>query len=696
MSRGRFSQTFIWCTLLAAAVLAGTVSAADEDPWLWLEEIEGERSLAWVEQQNNRTTSMLTKVDGHDAIYERVLSILDSEEKIPYPSLRGSMVYNFWQDSEHQRGIWRRTTIDSYRSDDPEWEIVIDFDALSEAEGVPWVYKGADCLEPESKRCIVQLSRGGSDAVSLREFDTVEKSWVADGFTLADAKTIFSWKDADTLYIATDFGEGSLTTSGYPRIVKEWRRGTELAKARLLFEGESSDVLVAAQSTRTLEDQYDVVVRVITFMNVETYMVLDDRLVRLDIPSDAIGRGVFKDHMLLSLRSDWTVGDTTYGQGALLAIDIDDLLQGKTAPDVLFEPTETAFLNGVSTTSDKVLITTLESVRSRLYRIVLSNDGWKQEAVELPGLGTVGAGGNPFDERFIFNYQDFTTPSSLFLVDQGKVEELKKQPVFFDSEGITVTQNHAVSADGTKIPYFLVTPKGFKTDGTTPTIVTGYGGFEVNVLPTYNATRGAAWLERGGAFVLANLRGGGEFGPAWHQVAQREGRIKWFQDFIAIADDLVERKVTSRGHLGIVGGSNSGLLVAGAFTLRPDLCRAVVSQVPLTDMKRYHKLLAGASWMSEYGNPDVPEDWAYMKKWSPYHNLQKDADYPTVFFWANHRDDRVHPGHARKMTAKMLDIGHDDVYYFEHIEGGHGVGAINSQRAELIALEYAFFWKTLQ
>jgi prolyl oligopeptidase len=687
----------VWCTLLlATALLAGPASAADEDPWLWLEEIDGERSLEWVEQQNSRTTSMLTKVDGHDEVYQRVLSILDSEEKIPYPSLKGSMVYNFWQDAEHQRGIWRRTTIDSYRTDDPEWEIVIDFDALSEAEGVPWVFSGADCLEPESKRCIVQLSRGGSDAVSLREFDTVDKSWVEGGFTLADAKTFSSWKDADTLYIATDFGEGSLTAAGYPRIIKEWRRGTELSEARQIFAGETSDVAAAAQSTRTLEGSYDFVVRAITFMNIETYMVLDHRLVRLDVPIDAVPRGIFKDHMLMSLRTDWTVGDTTYPQGALLAVDIDELLQGKTAPDVLFEPTETAFLSGVSTTADRVLITTLENVRSRLYRIARNDDGWQREPVELPGLGTVGAGGSHFYEAFVFNYQDFTTPSSLFLVEQGKAEVLKQQPAYFDSEGITVTQYHAVSADGTKIPYFLVTPKGFKADGTTPTFITGYGGFEANVLPTYDPTRGAAWHEKGGAFALANLRGGGEFGPAWHQAAQREGRIKWFQDFIAVADDLVERGVSSRDHLGILGGSNSGLLVAGAFTLRPDLCRAVVSQVPLTDMKRFHKLLAGASWMSEYGNPDVPEDWAYMQKWSPYHNVEKDADYPTVFFWANHRDDRVHPGHARKMAAKMLDMGHDDVYYYEHLEGGHGIGSINRQRAELIALEYAFLWQTLR
>jgi len=689
------SRRLSWVGVLVGLVLASVVGAGEGDPWLWLEEIDGERPLEWVAQQNRRTTSALEAVPEYGPVYERSLAILDSEDRIPYPAVLGSYAYNFWQDSEHERGVWRRTTLDSYRTAEPRWEVLLDLDELAEREGVPWVSRGANCLPPEYARCVVSLSRGGSDAVTLREFDTVARAFVPDGFVAPEAKTFFAWKDADTLWIATDFGEGTLTTSGYPRQVREWRRGTPLEEARVIFEGSPDDVLVAGEALHAPDGRYDVIVRVKTFFDTESYLVLGGRLVRLDLPNDAQGHGIFRDHLLLSLRSDWTVGDTVYPQGALLAMGLDGLLRGEPSAEVLFMPTETVFLEDVATTRDRVLMTTLDHVKGRLYAISLDSGAWTREEIALPGLGTVGVGAWPFSEAFTYSYQDFVTPSSLFLVEEGRAKRVKAQPALFDAEGVSVIQLHAVSADGTRIPYFLVTPEGFEPDGTTPTILTGYGGFEVNMLPTYGAVTGAAWLERGGAFVLANLRGGGEFGPAWHQAAVRENRMRWFEDFIAVADDLVARKLTSRGHLGIVGGSNSGLLVGGAFTLRPGLCRAVVCQVPLLDMKRYHKLLAGASWMSEYGNPDVPEDWAFMKEWSPYQLVRKDVDYPTVLFWTNHRDDRVHPGHGRKMAAKMLAQGHS-VYYFEHLEGGHGAGSINRQRAELTALEYAFLWKTLR
>ena len=465
--------------------------------------------------------------------------------------------------------------------------------------------------------------------------------------------------------------------------------------APTVFEGLPSDILVIGQSQHTPRGRYDLMVRMISFTETEKYVVLGDRLVRLDLPIDSSVSGVFEDQLLVSLRTDWTVGGSTFSEGSLLAITLDHLLRGQPRPEPLFEPTETAFLQQARVTRDRVLLTTLENVRCRLYELQLGERGWSRSEVELPGLGTVGVGTDEFESTYIYSYQDFVTPPSLFMVRSSRTEKLKAQPALFDSDGVKVAQRHALSADGTRIPYFLVTPAGFTPDGTTPTVVTGYGGFEVNMLPTYNATVGAVWLERGGAYVLANLRGGGEFGPSWHRAALRENRIKWIEDFLAVADHLVASKVTSREHLGIEGGSNSGLLVGAAFTLRPDLCSAVVCGVPLLDMSRYHRLHAGASWMSEYGNPDDPEDWAYMQHWSPYHLLREDAEYPSVLLWANHRDDRVHPGHARKMAAKMQAMGHP-VFYYEHLEGGHGAGSVASQQAELTALEYSFLWSELR
>ena len=684
-----------WMTVVAIAACAAVFAAADDDPWLWLEEIEGERALAWVEGQNQRTLDALSGAPEYRAIHDRALAILDSDDRIPYPSIHGSEVFNFRQSKEHPRGVWRRTTLESYRSSDPSWEILLDVDALAEADGTPWVFKGVDCLPPEYRRCIVQLSPGGGDAVTLREFDLLARSWVENGFTTPVAKTFYSWRDADTLWIGTDFGDGTLTASGYPRQVRRWTRGTELADAPVVFEAAVEDVLALGQSFFTPDGRYDIVARMQDFFHVEAFLVLDDRLVRLDLPLDAEGQGIFGDRFLMSLRSPWEVAGTTYPVGSLLAVGIDGLLRGRPAPEVLFEPTDTAFLDDVLVTRDRVVMTTLENVRCRLYRLSLSDGGWTREPIELPGLGTVAIGGSRFESRFIFNYQDFVTPPSLFLFDGGEAEKLRSEPNRFDASGIRVSQRHATSADGTRIPYFLVLPRGFEPDGSTPTLVTGYGGFEHNELPTYDGVLGAAWLERGGAYALANLRGGGEFGPEWHRAALRENRIKWIEDFIAVADDLVAGGTTSRDHLGIMGGSNSGLLVGAAITLRPDLCGAVLCSVPLLDMSRYHRLLAGASWMSEYGNPDDPDDWAYMKTWSPYHIVSADADYPPILFWANHRDDRVHPGHARKMAAKMGKMGHP-VLYYEHLEGGHGAGSVNSQKAAMGALEFSFLWQELR
>jgi prolyl oligopeptidase len=683
-------------TALAALVLLPTLALADDDPFLWLEEVQGEKALAWVKEQNLKSTNELEAVPEFKPVYERTLEILDSKERIPTPRLLGATVYNFWKDQAHERGIWRRTSLASYREAQPQWETVLDVDALAKADGMPWVYKGASCLPPANRRCMIQLSRGGADASVYREFDTVTKEFVKDGFSLPEAKSNVAWRDEDTLWVGTDFGAGSLTTSGYPRIVKLWTRGTPLAEAKTVFEGREGDVASTGYCQFTPEGRYDFVARTPAFYRQETFLVLGGRLVRLDLPEDAEINGVFKDRLLVSLRSDLKAGEATYRQGSLVAVILDDLLAGARRFDVLFEPSERVSLDGVSTTRNHVLVSTLDNVRSKLAKLSLAGGTWTREEVALPGLGTAGVTeASDEDDTYFYTYQDFLTPSSLYLVDQGTAAKVKSLPAYFDPAGMNVLQYEATSKDGTKIPYFLVTPKGFVADGTAPTLLYGYGGFEISEVPTYNGSKGAAWLARGGVYALANIRGGGEFGPRWHDAALKDKRIKSFEDFIAIAEDLVARKVTSPRHLGIMGGSQGGLLVGGAFAMRPDLFGAVVSQVPLADMRRFSKLLAGASWMAEYGDPDVPEQWAYIQTWSPYHLLSKDAKYPRPFYWTNTRDDRVHPGHARKIVAKMQALG-KPVLYFENTEGGHGSGAVNTQTAYVIALEYAYLWKTLR
>jgi len=686
-------------TLAALLVLiVCAIAAADDadDPYLWLEEVEGEKALAWAEARSAEDTAVLEAVPEFDEIHTTLLEIFNSSDRIPYGAFRGPWIYNFWRDADHVRGIWRRTFLDEYLKAEPAWETVLDVDALADAEGENWVWKGSSCLPPEYRRCIITLSRGGSDAAVRREFDTVTKSWVEDGFALPEAKAEMSWIDHDSIWVGTDFGDGSLTTSGYPRIAKRWSRGTPLEAAVTVFQGSVDDVASVAFSDHTPEGRYDLVQRTPEFFRGTSYLILDGRLVKLDIPDDADLYGFFKDRMLVNLRSDWETGGATYPADALLAIDLDDFLAGKRQFDTLFEPSGRVSLGGVGTTRDTLLMTTLDNVRGRLYRLTPGDEGWAREEIELPGIGTVGIGStSDFDDSFFFTYTDFLTPSSLYFVaDGGEPKQVKSEPSWFDPEGMDVEQYEATSADGTKIPYFVVMPKGFTADGSNPTLLYGYGGFERSMLPSYLGSRGPSWVARGGVFALANIRGGGEFGPAWHTAAVKEHHQRNFDDFIAVAEDLIARKITSPDHLGIMGGSQGGLLVGGSFVQRPDLFKAVVCQVPLLDMKRYNKLLAGASWMAEYGNPDT-DDWDYIKTWSPYQNLDPKQDYPEVFFYTSTRDDRVHPGHARKMVAKMTDMG-KKVFYYENTEGGHAAGANLNQQAYMWALSYAYLWKMLR
>ncbi len=686
-------------TAALALLLAGSAAAqqAPDDPFRWLEDVHGEKAMAWVKQHDEKTTRVLEARKEYRPIYERTLQILDSKEKIPSPELLGETVYNFWRDDAHERGIWRRTSLASYRTPDPKWETVLDVDALAKAEGKAWVFHGATCLAPGYVRCMISLSPGGSDASVEREFDTRTKEFVPGGFSLPEAKSSVAWRDDDTLWVGTDFGPGSLTSSGYPRVVKLWKRGTPLSAARTVFEGKAGDVASSGSSEILSDGRYDVVTRVPAFYRQEMYLVLGDRLVRLDIPEDAQPRGFFRDRLVFSLRTDWTVGGTTYRAGSLLATPVDDLLRGVRKMDVLFEPTDRVSLASVERTRDRVLVRTLDNVRTRITALSLDGTAWKRSPVPTPGDGTASiSAASDLTETFFFTYQDFTTPSSLWLVEDGAAPaKVKSMPAFFDTGGMRTEQLEATSEDGTKIPYFVVTPKGFKADGNAPTLLYGYGGFEVSEVPRYSGTLGAAWLARGGVYVQANIRGGGEFGPAWHQAAVKQHHIRNFQDFAAVARDLIARKITSPRHLGIMGGSQGGLLVGGTFTLYPELFHAVVAQVPLADMRRFSHLLAGASWMAEYGDPDKPEDWAYIRTWSPYELLKPEVKYPTPFYWTNTRDDRVHPAHARKMVAKMEAQGHP-VYYFENTEGGHGSGAVNKQTAKVTALQYAYLWMMLR
>lgn len=621
---------------------------------------------------------------------------MTSEDRIAYPRVLGDRIYNFWQDAEHQHGIWRRTTWASYLGGDPAWETVLDFDALSEREGIPWAWGGVTCLPPEDRLCMVRLSRGGADAVEIREFDAEAKRFVEDGFGLPEAKGGIAWRGPDELLVTTDFGDGTLTTSGYPRIAKRWRRGTPLEAAEVVFEGAPSDVSVGVGAIETEERVFHVVWHSPRFFESTTHVLGDDGgLTALDAPLDA-SRILTGEHLVLYLRSAWDTGGRTYPEGSVLAIGYEAFLGGSRDFDVVVEPGPRTTVEDVDRTRDQLLVTTLDEVRGRLWRYRLEDGEWIGERVDAPDFGTVQVvETDPHTNRFFFTYEGFTQPTTLYLVEaDGTVREVRRMPEMFDAEGLVVEQREAISADGTRVPYFLVHREEIEADGENPTLLYGYGGFQISRTPGYSATVGKAWLERGGVYAVANIRGGGEFGPAWWKAAQRENRQRAYDDFLAVAEDLIESGVTTPGRMGIHGGSNGGLLVGVAMTQRPDLFDAVVAEVPLMDMRRYNRLLAGASWMAEYGDPDDPADWGFIREYSPYHNLEPDAEYPMPLIYTTTRDDRVHPGHARKMAARMEAMGHP-VRYYENTEGGHGRAVTPEQRARMYALMYTYLLERL-
>ncbi len=695
---GMAATVLLVCLTQAVNASAGEPAGpVAEDPYLWLEDVGGQKALDWVRQQNAQSTRELEGAPDFEPVRRRLLSILDSKERIPYVTKHGPWCYNFWRDQKNVRGLWRRATLEEYKKPEPAWQVVLDLDKLAEAEKENWVWKGYDILHPTFDRCLVLLSRGGADATVVREFDLKTLCFVDGGFYLPEAKSDLAWRDRDTLYVGTDFGPGSLTSSGYPRLVKEWKRGTPLAQATAVFEGKAEDVSVAAAVIHDHGRKYEFIHRGVTFFTSEQLVRRGENWVKLDKPEDAQA-GTFQDQLLLTLRSDWTVQGKTYPAGALLAADFEGCLKGERQFAVLFEPTPRTSLAGISQTKHWLILDELDNVRSRLYVLQRQNGAWSRTPLEAPAFGSASASGVDPDESddYFLTVTDFLTPSSLYLGTLGRPERqpLKSLPAFFNAEGLQISQHEAASKDGTRVPYFQVSRKELALEGRSPTLLYGYGGFQISMLPNYNGGVGSAWLERGGVFILANIRGGGEFGPKWHEAARKAHRQRAYDDFIAVAEDLVARRVTSPAHLGIQGGSNGGLLMGVMLTERPDLFKAVVCQAPLLDMRRFNKLLAGASWMDEYGNPDKPEEWAYISQFSPYQNVAKDKHYPRVLFTTSTRDDRVHPGHARKMAARMKEQGHD-VLYYENIEGGHGGAADNKQAAYMSALAYTFLAREL-
>lgn len=689
--------------------------ADDDDPHLWLEEVLGERALDWVRTHNAATERDLAAGEVHARHRARLLEVLDSKAQIPYVSRRGDWFYNLWRDAANPRGLWRRTTLDEYRREAPRWETVIDLDQLARDEGENWVWAGATCLAPAYRRCMVALSRGGADATVVREFDIEARGFVAGGFALAEAKSRIAWLDADTLLVATDTGAGSLTDSGYPRTVRRWTRGTSLTEAPIVFEGERNDISAGAFVDPTPGFERVMLYRTLDFYNLRQYLWQDGRAVEIDKPLDATVQ-FWRERLFLTLRSDWAVAGALHRAGSLLVTDAAAYLRGERRFVTLFEPTATRSLSGFDTTRAAVLVTVLDNVAARVeewHPPASAVGAWTRHEVPAPHPGALSVQAlhdpqvvdDPLAEHWLLNAADFLAPDSLQLWRTGlggrigaggRIEVLKSRPAFFDADGMRVEQRFATSSDGTRVPYFVVWPRAAAPGAEAPVLLYGYGGFEVAMAPSYSGTLGRGWLERGGIHVLANIRGGGEFGPAWHQAALRGNRQRSFDDFIAVAEDLHAAGIARPGRLGIMGGSNGGLLVGAVMVQRPELFGAVVCQVPLLDMRRYHRLLAGASWMAEYGNPDDPDDWAAMRRWSPYHHVPAAAErrLPPVLFTTSTRDDRVHPGHARKMAARLAERGHA-VRYWENIEGGHGGAADNAQRATMMALEHAFLWRHL-
>jgi prolyl oligopeptidase len=706
---GLFFSSAMANTIPAPNPAAIRMAPEPHDPHIGLEDVFGEASLNWVRQRNAQSEAVLQADPRFEALRRELREVLDASDRIPGVSRRGAWLYNFWQDAKHPRGIWRRTTMAEYRKAEPKWELLLDVDALGKAEGQSWVWQGSSCLSASSNRCLVALSPGGTDANVVREFDLSTRDFVKDGFALPLSKNRWTWVDADTLLVGTAAAGDPVTDSGYPRAVRLWKRGTPLSQARVVFEGQQRDVWASASSDRTPGFERSFVMRGIDFYRHEMFVLDGAGLKQVPKPQDA-QVAFWKERALMRLRSDWKQGERVWPAGSLLVMSASALMEGKAEPVALFTPTAQRSLAGYTTTATSVVLNVMQDVTGRLEVRRPEGAAWSLRTIPVPNTGTLSVASlhdatvadDEWAEGLLVSYTDLLTPESLLLAraDRSGIENLKGRQAQFSTNGLRLDQRFAVSKDGTRIPYFIVIPTGPRASGPKPTLLYGYGGFDISMRSAYSGGIGRAWLARGGVYVLANIRGGGEYGPAWHTSAIRENKQRSYDDFIAVAEDLIKTGVTTPAQLGIRGGSNGGLLVGAVMTQRPDLFGAVVCQVPLLDMRRYHRLLAGASWMAEYGNPDREEDWAFISRYSPYHQVPPASGegarkLPPVLLVTSTRDDRVHPGHARKMAARLSERG-QPVLYWENIEGGHSGAADNGQRAKMQAMEYTFLWRQLQ
>jgi prolyl oligopeptidase len=669
---------------------------------MWLEEVEGKQALDKVNAWNKVTLDNLMTDKRYSHYLEAGLEIVNAKDKIPYGNYRGSFVYNFWQDENQVRGMLRRTTLDEYTKSDPKWEDLLSIDNLASLEEKNWVYKGSECLESNYDRCLLSLSDGGKDSVEIREWDHSKQSFVEDGFFIPDAKTGMSWKDIDNINIATNWGEGSVTQSGYPFIIKSLKRGQPLGQAKQIFAGEKTDVGVWPFSLKIGDDNLNMVVRSVTFFKSLYFWLPDDKrqAIQLPIPEKVAVQGVFKGQLVLSLKQQWSPQGTEqiFHSGDLVSFDLQHWLQNQELRglQLVYHPNERATIDDVSITKNTLVLTLLENVVSNIY-IYDFADTWSQVKLAMPENGSMSVSSANLDSDIVFiNQESFVAPDTLFKIDAKKLDitAIKSIPARFDASNIVVEQFQTSSKDGENIPYFVVRQRGIKFDGTNPTLQYAYGGFQVSLKPSYSGLLGKNWLEQGGVYVLANIRGGGEFGPNWHQAGLKTKRQVIFDDMIAVGEDIIAKKITSPKHLGIMGGSNGGLLMGVMYTQRPDLWNAVICQVPLLDMLRFHKLLAGASWVGEYGSPDILDERAFLEKISPLHNIDPKGNYPSIMFVTSTKDDRVHPGHARKMAYLLEKHGHNFEYY-ENIDGGHSASANLQERAKRTALEYTFLSQRL-
>jgi prolyl oligopeptidase len=682
-------------TMIAAAVPAAYAAPA-ADPNLYLEQVDGARALTTVKAWNAKTLAALEKQPGFADYRSKALALLSTNQKIAEPDqILGDKVLNFWQDEQHPRGIWRVSPLAAFASGHPQWRTLIDIDAMSAADKKNWVFKGASCLSPAYVDCMVSLSNGGGDAVEVREFDLDTGKFFASGFFLPTAKSNVSWAAPDALFVGTDFGTGSLTDSGYPRVVKVWKRGTPLSAATKLSEGATTDVSVSAYSLVDGPRTWPVLNRSVDFYHSKiSHIAPDGRLVPTPLPDDATISDVIDGRVIASLKTPWQ----GHPAGALVAYSIPDLLAGKApAIETVFVPNEHQAVEDVSESQSRLWVKYLDDVSGRLTALTRQADGsWSGVPVALPDKSTIHLNATASTSDLAFaTVEGMLTPPTLFAVQPGVAPTaIQALPPQFDASNMVVEQNFATSPDGTKIPYFLVHRKD--VTGPVPVLMHAYGGFELAQTPSYlvhepyrSGPLGLFWVQEGNAYVLAIIRGGGEYGPRWHNAVLRENRQKAYDDLYAVAEDLVARGMTQKGRLAVSGRSNGGLMASVAITQRPDLWGGAIIGSPLVDMKRYSHMLAGASWMGEYGNPDVPADWAFISKYSPYQNLKCGVRYPVPFIYTSTRDDRVHPGHARKLAAKLQQCG-DKFYYDEAIEGGHAAGIVPEEDAQRVALETVY------